>query len=271
MKARSKRAFRQFVKAFWGGGSANPQGVFTNPTLAKYFVPLSTYPSEEQVEAWGCCRDIEWVEGIQIDNEALTISFTFLSASTPPIKVYDAIVEAGWELEASYDEVCWVGLGDYAEGRDNRIPPDTLATLQDQCFTEGGAKVLWTYSLDKGVDLQAPDAMLRIEAMAEDIEWPHRELDTLMTEVFFHQHASLFRVTQQCPEHCPGSVVCSGGCRCLSFGWPGGWERLARKCRLNLIRLKLRFVDRIALPREMTRLIKDAYMAKVDVIAADLA
>ena len=267
MKARSKRPFRKFLKAFWGGRRADAEGLLTSPTLASFFVPLPLHwsdddrPDDQPEATWGTCKEIMWAEGIVVDDETFTISFTFLSANAAPIKVYDGIVAAGWEMEASYHS--WACLGDYAKGRDNRIPESHMTTLQEKCFREHGPAVLWAYSRDNDIDLQALSALDEIEAMAESSEWPHREIDTLMTDKFFRAHSSLFRVTQRCPEHHPGSEIRSGGCRCMSFGWPGGWGRLARECRMKIIRLKLCLVDGLALPQEMRQLLKDAYMERV--------
>ena len=91
MKARSKRPFRKFLKAFWGGRRADAEGLLTSPTLASFFVPLPLHwsdddrPDDQPEATWGTCKEIMWAEGIVVDDETFTISFTFLSANAAPI------------------------------------------------------------------------------------------------------------------------------------------------------------------------------------------
>ena len=58
MKAPSREAFDAYVKAFWGDQTTDSKGFLARPALARYFLPLADYPSDEQREAWGSVRDI---------------------------------------------------------------------------------------------------------------------------------------------------------------------------------------------------------------------
>jgi len=82
------------------------------PTFFGFFVP-ETWNDEDwywnRVEAWGTKWDASMHDWSWVDDT--TVVLTFDTAWSPPIAAYEAMVEQGWLVSATYHEpgMCFVG------------------------------------------------------------------------------------------------------------------------------------------------------------------
>ena len=90
--------------------------------LLNHIIPM---PPEEEIASgwyewrldnWGTKWDIYETHCNRID--ANTLSMTFYTAWSPPIPVFDKLVDMGFEVNARYLDEGWMYIGEYVDGDD---------------------------------------------------------------------------------------------------------------------------------------------------------
>jgi len=90
--------------------------------LLNHIIPM---PPEEEIASgwydwrldnWGTKWDIYETHCNRID--ANTLSMTFYTAWSPPIPVFDKLVDMGFEVNARYLDEGWMYIGEYDNGED---------------------------------------------------------------------------------------------------------------------------------------------------------
>ena len=71
---------------------------------------------EWRVDNWGTKWDIYDANCTRMDANTLVLSF--LSAWSPPIPVFDKLVDMGFEVNARYLDEGWMYIGEYDNGED---------------------------------------------------------------------------------------------------------------------------------------------------------
>ena len=71
---------------------------------------------EWRLDNWGTKWDIYETHCTRID--ANTLSMTFYTAWSPPIPVFDKLVDMGFEVNARYLDEGWMYIGEYDNGED---------------------------------------------------------------------------------------------------------------------------------------------------------
>ena len=89
------------------------------PTFFGFFVP-ETWGEEDwywsRVEAWGTKWDASMNDWSWVDDT--TVVLTFDTAWSPPIAAYEAMVEQGWLVSATYYEPGMCFVGSWINGED---------------------------------------------------------------------------------------------------------------------------------------------------------
>ena len=83
------------------------------------------------VNTWGTKWDVEAYDTVEVKNN--TIEFGFDSAWAPPVGVYEALVDDGFEVVAYYNEPGMAYIGKYDNGYDECLEygGETSATVRD--------------------------------------------------------------------------------------------------------------------------------------------
>jgi len=81
---------------------------------------------------WGTKWDVQF-DGCEVSDDGLELTGSFDSAWAPPIGVYDALVNEGYEVEAYYYEPGMCFVGKYDNGCDDcyEFGGETSATVRD--------------------------------------------------------------------------------------------------------------------------------------------
>lgn len=87
-----------------------------NASLCETFAPIGEWDYGTAVDTWGTKWDISNVEVIDIVGD--TACVTFETAWSPPIGVYDALVQQGFGVNAEYFEPGVAFVGTYIDGVD---------------------------------------------------------------------------------------------------------------------------------------------------------
>lgn len=84
------------------------------------------------VERWGTKWDVT-CENIDVDDGGREVRLSFDSAWAPPIGVYEALVDEGYEVTAYYYESGMAFVGKWDNGRDdyNEISGESSATVRE--------------------------------------------------------------------------------------------------------------------------------------------
>lgn len=105
-----------------------------NTELLNHIIPM---PPEEEIASgwydwrldnWGTKWDIYETHCTRID--ANTLQLNFLTAWSPPILVYDKLVDMGFEVNARYLDEGWGYIGEYNDG-DDWTTTDVESVVED--------------------------------------------------------------------------------------------------------------------------------------------
>lgn len=87
-----------------------------NGSLFEEFVPIGEWDYDRAVETWGTKWDIgDWDI---VDRAESTITVNFMTAWSPPLNVYDSMLDEGFEITAQYYEPGMAFVGEYSSGED---------------------------------------------------------------------------------------------------------------------------------------------------------
>lgn len=84
------------------------------------------------VDCWSTKWDVDCY-GVEVSDDGLELTGSFDSAWAPPIGVYEALVDNGYEVEAYYYEpgMCFVGKYDNGDDQCYDFGGETSATVRD--------------------------------------------------------------------------------------------------------------------------------------------
>jgi len=109
-----------------------------------------------RLENWGTKWDVYNVHMTRMDDNTLVMSFD--TAWSPPIPVFDKMVDMGYEINARYLDEGWGYIGEYTDG-DDWSTTDVESVVEDYpeldeefCISEGIAEyALYTEENDNAV------------------------------------------------------------------------------------------------------------------------
>lgn len=102
------------------------------------------------VSRWGTKWEVD-CEGVDVSEDGLTVTANFDSAWSPPIGVYEELVDLGFQVKAMYFEpgMCFAGVWEdgiddcYSEWGDSQGAKDTLPQELDDHFAISESQAEW--------------------------------------------------------------------------------------------------------------------------------
>ena len=114
---------------------------FANNHLFAEFVPITTdSTTDSHTASWGTKWDVGERDGGVMDQETTdtSISLYFETAWCPPIEFYDAMINLGFEIDATYHEPGMCFCGYYKDGADEYWDYDETLDLPEHIIDDFG-------------------------------------------------------------------------------------------------------------------------------------